>query len=265
MFSLAYTLAPETIYPVQLCQAALSLQYLLEVYNRKPSSVSTLLPLLVSLPLNRLLTICKIILAGDSAGGNLASALLLHLAHPHPSASVPHIHLSSPLQAVLLISPWIAFATSSPSFQTNSESDYITSKAIKRASEAYLGLGYKHDDYTQPINAPLQCWTNVVNHVVSEVMIWAGSGELLIDEISDFARLMKNAMARAKSDLKDSGLEEGSQLQESERRERNRLRFVITEKAAHEQMILDRFFLRRKKGNGAEEIERWLKTVLSSQ
>ena len=42
IFSLAYTLAPETIYPGQLCQAALSLQYLLEVYNRKPSSVSTL-------------------------------------------------------------------------------------------------------------------------------------------------------------------------------------------------------------------------------
>lgn len=43
IFSLAYTLAPETIYPVQLCQAALSLQYLLEVHNRKPSSASTLL------------------------------------------------------------------------------------------------------------------------------------------------------------------------------------------------------------------------------
>jgi hypothetical protein len=96
-------------------------------------------------------------------------------------------------------------------------------------------------------------------------MIWAGSGEVLVDEISDFAGLMKNAMAGAESDLRDSGFEEGSQLQESEKRERNRLRFVVTEKAAHEQMILDTFFLRRKAWNGAEEIEHWLRTVLSSQ
>jgi hypothetical protein len=60
---------------------------------------------LVSLPLNHLLTIRKIILAGDSAGAKLASALLLHLVHHHPSGLVPHIQRSSPLQAVLLISP----------------------------------------------------------------------------------------------------------------------------------------------------------------
>ena len=96
------------------------------------------------------------------------------------------------------------------------------------------------------------------------MMIWAGSGEILIDEISNFARLMKNAMAEAESNLKDSGFEEGSQLQESEKRERNSLRFVVTEKGAHEQMILDRFFLRKKR-NGAEEIEHWLRTVLFSQ
>jgi hypothetical protein len=42
VFSLAYTLAPEAIYPVQLRQAAVALQYLLEIQHRKPSSVLSL-------------------------------------------------------------------------------------------------------------------------------------------------------------------------------------------------------------------------------
>lgn len=205
----------------------------------------------------------KIVIAGDSAGGNLASALLLHLAYPHPSALVPRINLSSQLQGVLLISPWISFATSSPSFEQNAQSDYITSKAIKRASEAYLGIDYQHDDYTQPINAPSECWTKVADHVVNEVMIWAGGGEVLIDEISNFARVMKKSMAEAEAGSADSGVEESRPLQGSEKCSRSRLKFVVTEKAAHEQMIFDHFFL-RKKGNGNAEIEHWLRTVLSS-
>lgn len=205
----------------------------------------------------------KVVIAGDSAGGNLASALLLHLAYPHPSGLVPQINLSSQLLGVLLISPWISFATSSPSFQKNAQSDYITSKAIKRASEAYLGVGYHHDDYTQPINAPFESWERVADHVVGEVMIWAGGGEVLIDEISEFARVLKKVLMEEDVGATESVLGVHP-LQGGEKCSRSRLNFVVTEKAAHEQMILDHFFLRKKKGNGSSDIEHWFGAVLSS-
>jgi hypothetical protein len=43
ILSLAYDLAPEAIYPIQLAQAALGLKYLLEIQQRHPSSVSDIL------------------------------------------------------------------------------------------------------------------------------------------------------------------------------------------------------------------------------
>lgn len=89
---------------------------------------------------------------------------------------------------------------------------------------------------------------------------------MLIDKISEFARMVKNALAEAELGSGDSGVgsEEAWPLQ-GEARQRGRFRFVVTEKAAHEQMILDKFFLRKKKGNGGEEIEHWLRSVLSAQ
>jgi hypothetical protein len=136
-------------------------------------------------------------------------------------------------------------------------------KAIKRASEAYLGAGYQHDAYTQPINAPLECWTKVADQVVSDVLIWAGGGEVLIDEIFEFAKVMKKALGEADMGSADCAFEKGHSVRGDENYERSRLKFVVTEKAAHEQVILDHFFLRKKKGNGSSEIEDWIRTVLS--
>lgn len=51
----------------------------------------------------------KIVIAGDSAGGNLTLGLISHLLHPHPD--VPKVELSGPLATTILISPWVKFTT----------------------------------------------------------------------------------------------------------------------------------------------------------
>lgn len=188
----------------------------------------------------------------------MVGALLLHLAYPHPSSLVPSIQLSVPLLGALFISPWISFNTSSPSFQSNFRSDYITVEAIDNAVKSYVGAQSKGDHYAQPIKAPHEFWAKVVSSVITEMMLWAGSGEILFDEISAFAKLIKQALAETKSSST------GSETKEQQpNHEQNRLNFVITEKASHEKMLLDTFFFMNRKKNGSGEIMSWFTKILA--
>jgi hypothetical protein len=172
VFSLSYQLAPQGVYPTQIKQALAALQHVIEKDGRDPSTI---------------------LIGGDSAGGNLCSALLLHLGRPHPLISPKEggvaspFRLKAPLKAALLISPWISFETESPSFEQNRTSDYLTIEALNRASNAYVGPGKEHDDYSEPIKASVDHWTDVASHAVKQIMIWGGGGEVLIDGIKVFA------------------------------------------------------------------------------
>jgi hypothetical protein len=171
IFSLSYHLAPQGVYPTQIKQALAALQHVIEKDGRDPGTI---------------------LVGGDSAGGNLCSALLLHLGRPHPLVSPKEggvaspFRLRSPLKAALLISPWISFETQSPSFQQNRTSDYLTIEALNRASHAYIGPEKEHDEYSEPIKASVEHWTDVANHAVEKIMIWGGGGEVLIDGIKVF-------------------------------------------------------------------------------
>lgn len=79
-----YDLAPNAQWPRQLEQAVAILRYALQTIGRQPSDI---------------------VLQGDSSGGNLALALLSHLAHPHPQVTVPRLLLDGTLGGTLLLSP----------------------------------------------------------------------------------------------------------------------------------------------------------------
>ncbi|KAF1984622.1 alpha/beta-hydrolase [Aulographum hederae CBS 113979] len=212
ILSMEYTLAPYATYPGQLGQAVAALRYLIEVEKKDPANI---------------------IVGGDSAGGNLCSALLLHLGHPHPSSAskpvlteappetvptgttpetsdvkadnpvspsvaVPALKLNSPLRAALLISPWVDFDTTRPSLKHNAKSDYLTATALDRASGAFgaIATGGKHDEYSEPVKAPVEWWADV-SKVVKEVLVWGGGGEVLIDGIEEFGARMKEGFDRA--------------------------------------------------------------------
>jgi hypothetical protein len=192
IFTLSYVLAPQGIYPMQIKQALSALKYLVEVEKRDPATVSHVILLLGFIGAD---STFQILIGGDSAGGNLASALLLHLGHPHPQ--VPGYSLKNPLRGALLISPWISFETESPSFKTNKYSDYLTVTALNRASTAFVGPENKHDNYSEPINAPVEWWREVATYAVRDVLIWGGGGEVLIDGISTFGGQILEGFARA--------------------------------------------------------------------
>jgi acetyl esterase/lipase len=163
---LAYDLAPEAKYPIQLRQGVEVLRYLIETENRDPSNIT---------------------LGGDSAGGNLALAVLSHLSHPHPD--IPALSLPSKLHAAFLISPWASFNTHTTSFKTNAEKDMFDARTLNRWSSAFLGSDspFAGDFYSEPVLAPAWWWEKTAD-MIGEVLIWGGGNEILIDGIEEFAR-----------------------------------------------------------------------------
>lgn len=154
------------------------------------------------------------------------------------------IKLLKPLHAALLISPWISFDTSEPSFKMHENSDYITTTALERASMAYLALGSAHDDYSQPSTASVEWWREVAETAVANLLIWGGGAEILIDGITKFA-------SRVEAGFWEGGNGAG-------------FGFVITPNQAHEEMIIDTMLLMGRKGEGGLAVEQWLGDVLRS-
>ncbi|KAF2224898.1 Alpha/Beta hydrolase protein [Elsinoe ampelina] len=165
---LSYTLAPEGQYPTQLQQAAEVLNYLLTEGGKRPS---------------------QIIIGGDSAGGNLASALLCHLLHPHPE--VEPVKLSEPLAGALLLSPWVEFIRADEHYRANMYNDMIGIKAARKWSSAFLGSA-PNDNYTQPGTADAS-WFSGLPLVVSKIFVYGGALEVLIGSIIIFADKLRSA------------------------------------------------------------------------
>ncbi|KAG0648401.1 hypothetical protein D0Z07_5470 [Hyphodiscus hymeniophilus] len=169
-------LAPRSVYPRQLQQAATLLNHVLHKLEVPPS---------------------KIILAGDSAGANLTMSLLSHISHPHPSGTIQPVSLSEPLRGVILISPWISFRTTDPSFQKNAYKDCIDVRALRQWSNAFIGEEYpyptKSDSYNHPITAPISWWEGLK---AEEVLVTVGEEEVLVDSISEFAGNLRSGAGK---------------------------------------------------------------------
>jgi acetyl esterase/lipase len=159
-----YTLTPHEVYPTQLRQAVGALRYILTDAGRAPSNV---------------------IVGGDSAGGNLAMAVLLHLSHPHPD--IDPITLSGPLAGVFGYAPWINFSHDWPSFKENAYRDVITDQALGRWSNAYLD-GKQGDSWSEPDRAPAEWWSDAKTE---RILLLAGGDEILLGPIESFAKKVK--------------------------------------------------------------------------
>lgn len=127
----------------------------------------------------------QIIVGGDSAGGNLLGALLLHLSHPHPE--VPALSLAGNLAGAIFVSPWITFQTDSASFTRNRRKDIVAPAALIKWSKAFLGRSVR-DNYTHPVDAPAESWKGVHAEKVAFV---AGANELFVDDIRTLVEKVK--------------------------------------------------------------------------
>jgi monoterpene epsilon-lactone hydrolase len=111
----------------------------------------------------------KLVIAGDSAGGGLALALLLLVTSAVNDEPVP-----KPLAAVVM-SLWADLALTGESMETRAESDpMLTRGALNQAAQLYLGDKDRHDAKASPLYGKLTGLPPVMLHV--------GEDEILLDD-----------------------------------------------------------------------------------
>jgi acetyl esterase/lipase len=174
---LDYTLVPDATHPTQLREAVAGLAHLLAEHGRKPSDI---------------------FISGDSAGGNLAMALLSHILHPHPD--VPALRLDEPLGGALLYSPWVGFSTEYPSFD-NYQLDVMSALVLRKWSAMLLDKSnptnpeadpgpISGDVYTEACKNPPAWWKGMHN-TCSDIFVCYGGDEVLADAIKEWESPLK--------------------------------------------------------------------------
>lgn len=112
----------------------------------------------------------QIVLAGDSAGGGLAVALLLSLR----AAGLP-----LPAGAVCL-SPWFDLALTGASLAVNGRTDYLNEQVLRGAAHFYLAGADPHTPLASPMYADLQG--------LPPMLVQVGAAEALLDDGQQFVR-----------------------------------------------------------------------------
>ena len=150
-FSLEYPLAPESPYPAQLDNAQAAYRMLL----------------------GRGFTPENIVVAGDSAGGNLTLALLLRLREK-----------GMPLPAgAFMISPWADLNHALPTHTLKKDVDFaLSAPFLEWMASCYAAGRERSDPFISPVNADLRG--------LPPLLIQAGSFETLLD---DSLTLVRNA------------------------------------------------------------------------
>ena len=174
----APALIPEANFPVPLLQTITAIKHL---FSRgiKPSNL---------------------ILAGDSAGGNLTIQVLLHIIHP--LAGLPTLLESSTEESkfagAYLMSPWTTLLpredSSKKFYESNETWDIISSIKIPEFGTAVLA-GIKDDHYLPYIDsyfAPPN-WYDDMGTVVKRMLITAGRYECMMEDIVNFGNRLKTA------------------------------------------------------------------------
>lgn len=166
-----YTLVPHGTYPTQIREGVESLQYVLEDLGRSPADV---------------------LLAGDSAGGNMALAVLSHISHPLPELPALKFDHEKRLKALVLIAPWVSFAPVNPSCMENKGKDIMTESMAIKWGQDYLS-GKPSSVYAEALTAPAEWWKDAK---VEQLLTVAGGDELLVDAISQWVEKFKVSLAR---------------------------------------------------------------------
>lgn len=163
IFVLSYSLAPHAQYPVQLNQAVEALRFILDQTKCSAS---------------------HILLGGDSAGGNLAVAVLLHIVHPHPQ--ITKLDLYEPLAGVCVFAPW-SMLNAGRGQKADCSGDVVTPDVAEPWSRAYLGTA-PGDYYTDVATAPVE-WFKTLP--VRQILVLGGQNEIMLPLIEDFVEKVR--------------------------------------------------------------------------
>ncbi len=144
----------------------------------------------------------NIIIAGDSAGGNLALQLASLLLHPHPSLPalrLPHTSTETdasskefpePFGGMLLISPWVEYNADAPSFTRNNARDIIPLHSWQMFADIVReGIVPELHHHLEPGIAPRGWWKGL-GRIFPRVLITAGEYEGIVDPIQRTAAVI---------------------------------------------------------------------------
>lgn len=181
---LEYALAPEHPYPAQIIQSVAALSYLLTDLSLSPSDI---------------------ILAGDSAGGQLVGALLAHLAKP--SSYAPQVggwkdERDQQFKAAVFVSPWASMQgpdDASMFEKADDKWDYLTEGQCGRyqdlwnpkVDEVWANLcSFSEDRNTEEEE---EVWGRVFGRdgrraMVKKTLLTVGTAEVLVDSCRRFGR-----------------------------------------------------------------------------
>lgn len=204
MFVVTYSLTPHARYPTQLTQCVDALRYIIREAGFAPRNV---------------------FLGGDSAGANVAMAVLAHVSH-HPNLDVlsalsykdghrqpsslsdeqqeddededdsvwreeyEHVDLAESdeyLGGIFLVGPWVTYHFDNPSEVRNRQKDCLSKVSEAAWAKAYVGEK-PPDNWNEPGLAPAEWWKGTR---VEEVLVLAGSDEILLDGIEEFVQKLK--------------------------------------------------------------------------
>ena len=161
VLALNYRLAPEHPFPAAVEDAMAGYHFLLE-QGINPS---------------------RLAVAGDSAGGGLAVAVLLSLREA--KERLPAL--------AMLLSPWVDLACLGESMVANKSYDYLTQQLALQWAGWYLGDAEPDNPLASPVNARLDG--------LPPLYIQAGGAEILIDQIKAFELQARADGARVQLDI----------------------------------------------------------------
>ncbi|KAG6120219.1 hypothetical protein E4U13_006840 [Claviceps humidiphila] len=161
---LEYTLAPRAQYPTQLIQAVETLRYLITTTKRSPSNI---------------------MIGGDSAGGNLVTAVLSHLKHGHEA--IDKLTLSEPLAAAIMMAPWTGLNKPDVLLERYSGGDVVSKASLHRWAANYTGDATP-DYYTDASRASAE-WFH--GFPVNKILVLAGQHEYLLPAIDGFVKTLQ--------------------------------------------------------------------------
>lgn len=170
---LEYSLAPEHPYPTQTIQAVAALRHLLEKMSIRAENI---------------------ILAGDSAGGQMVGSLLAHIARPCPYATPIKLGMKAQatkanLGGALLVSPLTKLEIKAESYAQNDGQDYLDKKQIGGFEGAWRP---KHGEVWSDMcegEGSKEVWDEVFRKeggVVKKVMVTVGTAEVFLDSCREF-------------------------------------------------------------------------------
>lgn len=166
VLSVDYRVAPEHPFPAALDDCVMAYRWLLEEKEYKPG---------------------QIVVAGDSAGGGLALALILYLKDHN-----------MPLPAgVITMSPWSDVTLSGDSYEANYEIDPLfgNSKENMLYQCSYIGEADTKDPYLSPLFGDY--------HGFPPMLMQVGSFEVLLDDTLSVAKKAKKSGVKVRTSVYD--------------------------------------------------------------